>query len=169
MIRCPDPPPLKILRRKFAYVRTNRLLYLCAVRVAHPPVLHMDRLLRRRSDPLHPDGEAGSAALPAEKQEEYAPHGAYERQGAGDPEEVRQQQGEAAAGDRRSLRPRGREPHVRVPVVLPALPHPDRPVLHHPHPAAVFHVPVQRGHCQDHRAGGVPGLCVRCRGTGRGL
>ena len=36
-------------------------------------------------------------------------------------------------------------------------------------PAAVFHVPVQRGHRQDHRAGGVPGLCVRRGGTGRGL
>ena len=40
----------------------------------------------------------------------------------GDPEEIRQQQGEAAAGDRGPLCPRGRQPHVRVPVVLPALP-----------------------------------------------
>lgn len=48
----------------------------------------------------------------------------------------------AAAGDRGPLCPRGRQPHVRVPVVLPALPHTDRPVLHHPHTPALLHVPV---------------------------
>lgn len=40
----------------------------------------------------------------------------------------------------------GVNPMSGVPVVLPALPHPDRPVLHHPHTSALLHVPVQRGH-----------------------
>ena len=142
MIRCPEPTPSKNYGGIKAYVRTTRLLHLCAVRVAHPPVLYLDGLLRRRSDPLHPDRQAGAASLPAQEQEEYAPHGPHEQQGAGDPEEIRQQQGEAAAGDRGPLCPRGRQPHVRVPVVLPALPHPDRPVLHHPYTSALLHVPV---------------------------
>ena len=59
---------------------------------------------------------------------------------------------------RQPLRPGGREPHVRLSVVLPALPHSHRPVRHHPPAPALPHGP-QRGHHQrHHRRGHQAGL-----------
>ena len=45
-----------------------------------------------------------------------------------------------------------------LPVVLHPLPHPDRPVRHHPYPPAVLHEPVHLRHRGDRHAGRYAGL-----------
>ena len=120
------------IKRRKKYVRTTRILHLCALRLADPCVLFADRVLRLGADPLHPGGEAGDPALPAQGQKEYAAHEPYAGQDQGDPDPLRQQQAASAGGDGGPVCPGGRESHVRLSVVLPSLPHPYRPVRHHP-------------------------------------
>ena len=50
------------------------------------------------------------------------------------------------------------ELYAREGVVLYPLPHPDRPVRHHPYPSAVLHEPVHLRHRGDRHAGRYAGL-----------